>query len=46
MRILRAGILVGLLLRDSSGETTPPALVTFIPGAWLVHVLLKKHALA
>jgi hypothetical protein len=36
----------GLLPWGLSAATTLLALVTFIPGAWLVHALLKEHALA
>jgi hypothetical protein len=36
----------GLLPWGLSAATTLLALVTFIPGAWLVHALLKGHALA
>jgi hypothetical protein len=36
----------GLLPWGLSAATTLLAMVTFIPGAWLVHVLLKGHALA
>lgn len=36
----------GLLPWGLSAATTLLALVTFVPGAWLVHALLKKHALA
>lgn len=46
MRIVRAGMLVGLLPWGLSAATTLLALVTFIPGAWLVHALLKERGLA
>jgi len=36
----------GLLPWGLSAATTLLALVTFIPGAWLVHALLRGHALA
>ena len=36
----------GLLPWGLSAATTLLALVTFIPGAWLVHALMRRHALA